>query len=119
MSGRDSFDLKVLRGISCEFEYFGSEVFEDGGGVDGGGGTHALASGHLIIITIIFLLYNCIVIIIIIIKFSPFSSLFGESGQREIVIPLGSYGRLPWFALQSYFSRSPFLYLTFLKINVY
>lgn len=31
----DSLDLQVLRGIACELKDLGSEVFEDGGTVDG------------------------------------------------------------------------------------
>lgn len=36
MTGRDSLDLEILSSVAGEFEYFGSEVFEDGGDVDGG-----------------------------------------------------------------------------------
>lgn len=36
MAGGDTLDLEIFRGISCQFEDFGSEVFEDGCDVDGG-----------------------------------------------------------------------------------
>lgn len=45
MTRRDTFDLEVLRGVSSKFEYFGGEVFENGGHVYGSFGTHA----HLIL----------------------------------------------------------------------
>lgn len=35
MARSDALDLQVLGSIACKFEYFGREVFEDGGEVDG------------------------------------------------------------------------------------
>ena len=35
----NSLHLQVLRSIACELEHLGSEVLEDGCGVDGGSGT--------------------------------------------------------------------------------
>lgn len=35
MTWRDTFDFEILGGVACQFENFGSEVFEHGREVDG------------------------------------------------------------------------------------
>jgi hypothetical protein len=45
VSGRDALDFEVLCGVSGQLEYFGCEVFQDGGHVDGGFG----ADAHLVL----------------------------------------------------------------------
>ena len=46
MSWRDSLDLQVLRGVTCELKDLGSEVLEDGSAVDGRGGTDSAVGTH-------------------------------------------------------------------------
>lgn len=41
VTGRDALDLEVLGGVAGQLEHLGSEVFEDGGDVDGGLGADA------------------------------------------------------------------------------
>lgn len=36
VSRGDTLDLEVFGGVACEFENFGSQVFQDSGNVDGG-----------------------------------------------------------------------------------
>lgn len=43
MAGRDTLDLQVLAGVAGQLKYFGSQVLEDGGRVDGGGGTDTVS----------------------------------------------------------------------------
>jgi hypothetical protein len=45
VSGRDALDFEVLCRVSGQLEYFGCEVFQDGGHVDGGFG----ADAHLVL----------------------------------------------------------------------
>ena len=35
MARRNTLDLEILGSIARQFEYFGSQIFEDGGQVDG------------------------------------------------------------------------------------
>lgn len=39
----DTFDLKILAGISGQFKNFGCQIFQDGGGVNGSGSTDTMS----------------------------------------------------------------------------
>lgn len=41
MTRCDALDLKVLGSVACQFEYFGGQIFEHGGQVDGSLGANA------------------------------------------------------------------------------
>jgi len=41
MARRNTLDLEILGSIACQFEYFSSQIFEDGGKVDGSFGADA------------------------------------------------------------------------------
>jgi len=41
VAGGDTLNFEILRGVSCELENFSSQVFENGGNVDGSLGSHA------------------------------------------------------------------------------
>jgi hypothetical protein len=41
MAWRNALDLQILSSIACEFQYFGRQVFENSGQVDGSFGADA------------------------------------------------------------------------------
>jgi len=36
MTGRDPLDFQILSRVACKLQYFGGQVFEDGGDIDSG-----------------------------------------------------------------------------------
>lgn len=45
VAGGDALDFEVLGGVASQFEDFGAEVLQDGGGVHGSGGADAIVCG--------------------------------------------------------------------------
>jgi hypothetical protein len=49
MPGCDTLHLEILAGVPGEFQNFGCEVLENGGGVNGCGGTDAMTLVHRVL----------------------------------------------------------------------